>query len=34
MHAALKSKVKDWWAPNEDNMSERSGMSTRGLKVP
>ena len=28
-HTALMSKVKDWWAPNQDIMSEWSDMSTR-----
>ena len=27
-HTALRSKSKDWWAPNQNNMSEWSDMST------
>jgi hypothetical protein len=30
-NAALRSKTKDWLAGNQDNMSERSNMSTRRL---
>jgi hypothetical protein len=30
-HAALRRKSKDWLAQNQNNMSEWSGMSTRGL---
>ena len=30
-HAALRSKSKDWWARNENNVSEWSDMSTRRL---
>ena len=29
--AALKRKIKDWLARNQDNVSERSDMSTHGL---
>ena len=31
MHAALMSKIKDWLALNEDNVSEWSDMSIHGL---
>ena len=30
-HAALRSKSKDWLARNQNNVSEWSDMSTRGL---
>jgi hypothetical protein len=30
-HAALRRKSKDWLARNQNNVSEWSGMSTRGL---
>jgi hypothetical protein len=30
-HAALRSKSKDWLAQNQNNVSEWSDMSTRGL---
>ena len=30
-HAALRRKSKDWLARNQDNVSEWSDMSTRGL---
>jgi hypothetical protein len=30
-HAALRSKSKDWLARNQNNASEWSDMSTRGL---
>ena len=30
-HAALRSKSKDWLARNQNNVSERSDMSTHGL---
>ena len=30
-HAALKRNAKDWLAQNQDNMSEWSAMSIRGL---
>ena len=30
-HVALRSKSKDWLSQNQDNMSEWSGMSIRGL---
>jgi hypothetical protein len=30
-HAALRRKIKNWLAQNQDNMSERSGMSTNRL---
>ena len=30
-HAALRRKSKDWWARNQDNMSEWGDMSIRGL---
>ena len=30
-HAALRSKSKDWFARNQNNVSERSDMSSRGL---
>jgi hypothetical protein len=30
-HAALRSKSKDWLARNQNNVSEWSSMSTRGL---
>jgi len=30
-HAALKRKCKDWSARNQNNVSEWSDMSTRGL---
>jgi len=30
-HVALRSKVNDCWAPDQDNMSEWSDMSTREL---
>ena len=30
-HAALSSKCKDWFARNQNNVSEWSDMSTRGL---
>jgi hypothetical protein len=30
-HAALRSKSKDWLARNQNNASECSDMSTRGL---
>ena len=30
-HAALRRKGKDWLARNQDNVSEWSDMSTRGL---
>jgi hypothetical protein len=30
-HAALRSRSKDWLARNQDNVSEWSDMSTRGL---
>ena len=30
-YAALKRKRKDWLVQNQDNVSERSDMSTRGL---
>ena len=30
-HAALKRKSKDWLGRNQDNVSEWSDMSTRGL---
>ena len=30
-HAALRSKVNDYWAPDQDNMSEWSDMSAREL---
>ena len=30
-HAALRRNNKDWLARNQDNVSEWSGMSTRGL---
>ena len=30
-HAALSSKSKDWFARNQNNVSEWSDMSTRGL---
>ena len=29
-HAALRRKIKDWLARNQDNVSEWSDMSTRG----
>jgi hypothetical protein len=29
-HTALRRKSKDWLARNQDNVSEWSGMSTRG----
>jgi len=31
MHAALRSKTKDWLARNQNNVFEWSNMSTRGL---
>ena len=31
MHAALKRKSKDWFAQNQNNVSEWSDMSSRGL---
>jgi hypothetical protein len=30
-HTALRRKNKDWLARNQNNVSERSDMSTRGL---
>ena len=30
-HAALRRKSKDWLAPNQNNVSEWSDMSIRGL---
>ena len=30
-HATLRSKIKDWLARNQNNVSEWSDMSTRGL---
>ena len=30
-HAALRSKIKDWLAQNQDNVSEWGDMSTCGL---
>jgi len=30
-HAALRRKIKDWLARNQNNVSEWSDMSTRGL---
>ena len=30
-HAALRRKSKDWWARNQDNVSEWSDMSIHGL---
>jgi hypothetical protein len=30
-HAALRRKSKDWWARNQNNVSEWSDMYTRGL---
>jgi len=30
-HAALRSKSKDWFAGNQDNVSEWGDISTRGL---
>jgi hypothetical protein len=30
-HAALKRKSKDWWAWNQDNVSEWGDMYIRGL---
>jgi hypothetical protein len=27
-HTTLRSKSKDWWAPNQNNVSEWSDMST------
>jgi hypothetical protein len=30
-HAALRRKIKDWLAGNQDNVSERGDMSTNGL---
>jgi hypothetical protein len=30
-HTALRSKSKDWFAENQNNVSEWSDMSTRGL---
>jgi hypothetical protein len=30
-HTALKRKSKDWWARNQDNVSEWGDMSTRRL---
>jgi hypothetical protein len=31
VHAALRSKSKDWLVLNQDNVSEWSDMSTRGM---
>jgi predicted LPLAT superfamily acyltransferase len=31
MHAALRKKSKDWFARNQNNVSEWSDMSSRGL---
>jgi len=31
VHAALRSKSKDWLILNQDNVSEWSDMSTRGM---
>jgi hypothetical protein len=30
-HASLRRKSKDWLAPNQNNVSEWSDMSTRGV---
>jgi hypothetical protein len=30
-HTALRSKIEDWLAPQQDNVSEWSDMSTHGL---
>jgi hypothetical protein len=30
-HVALRRKSKDWFAPNQNNLSEWRDMSTRGL---
>jgi hypothetical protein len=30
-YTAIRRKGKDWWAQNQDNVSEWSDMSTRGL---
>ena len=32
-HAALRSKSKDWLAQNQNNVSEWSNMSIRGLLI-
>jgi len=34
LHTPLRSNSKDWSTGNQDNVSELSGMSTRGLLVP
>ena len=33
-HAVLRSKSKDWFARNQDNVSEWSNMYIRGLLFP
>ena len=30
-HVALRRKIKDWLARNQNNMTERSDISTRGM---